>query len=274
MTRKALCVGINNFKNYPDAALRGCVRDAGDMTKLLKKWLKFTDADITKLTDAQATKANIMGKLKEMVDGAKAGEYNYLVFSLSSHGTQVPDTSGDEPDSADEAICPHDLKAKGNQWDPQFIITDDELHDLFVQLPPDVLLEVYLDTCHSGTGIKSIDLFGNRRPRWMPPPSFKAFRDLEEKRPRSLKEKFLDKGLVHHILWAGCRADQTSADAYIANAWHGAFTYFFCQVMNATKNQLSRKEVLTRVRAKLKAGHYTQIPQLEAPATVRQATIA
>ena len=73
MTRKALCVGINNFKNYADSALNGCVRDATDMTRLLKRWLKFTDADITRLTDAQATKENIMAQLHEMVDAAKAG---------------------------------------------------------------------------------------------------------------------------------------------------------------------------------------------------------
>jgi len=27
-SRKALCVGINQFKNYPNAALQGCVNDA------------------------------------------------------------------------------------------------------------------------------------------------------------------------------------------------------------------------------------------------------
>lgn len=88
--------------------------------------------DIVKLTDAQATKANIMKNLKSMVDDAKAGKLNYLIFSLSSHGTQVPDTSGDEPDWADEAFCTHDLAAKGSQWDTNHIIVDDELHDLFV----------------------------------------------------------------------------------------------------------------------------------------------
>lgn len=274
MTRKALCVGINKFKNYPDATLRGCVRDVTSMTGVLKKWLGFKDSDIVKLTDAQATKANIMANLNEMVDGAIEGKYNYLIFSLSSHGTQLPDISGDEPDNADEAFCPYDLKAKGGQWDPDFIIIDDELYDLFIKLPKHVLLEVFLDTCHSGTGLRSIDFLNNRRPRWMPPPSFKAFKEVEELHPGTLMEKIIDKGLVHHILWAGCRADQTSADAYIARNWHGAFTYYFCQVMNSTKNQKPRKEVLKLVRAKLKSGHYTQIPQLEAPATVRAAPIA
>lgn len=85
------------------------------MSGLLQKYLGFTAADITMLLDAQATKTNIMSALNEMVSGAKAGKYSYLVFSLSSHGTQVPDLSNDEPDKADEAFCPHDLIQAGDQ---------------------------------------------------------------------------------------------------------------------------------------------------------------
>jgi hypothetical protein len=162
---------------------------------------------------------------------------NYLVFSLSSHGTQVPDTSGDEPDRADEAFCTHDLAVRGNQWDPQYIIIDDELNDLFVQLPESVLLEVYLDTCQ-------------------------------------LHETMLEKGLVHHILWTGCRDDQTSADAKIGNSYHGAFTYYFCKEMRASNNKLSRSDILKKVRDDLSKGRYTQIPQLEEEATVRKSDMA
>lgn len=271
--RKALCVGINVFKNYPGAALQGCVNDANDMASVLKDFLGFTNADITKLTDVQATKANIISNLKSMVAGAKAGKYKYLVFSMSSHGTQVPDTSGDEPDRADEAFCPHDLAQKGNQWDSKHIILDDELHDLFVQLPQDVLLEVYLDTCHSGTGLKAVDMLLDRKPRYLPPPSLKAFKDVEGRRSRGLHQALLDKGITHHILWAACRADQTSADANIGGAsWHGAFTYYFCKEMRACKNKLSRKDLLKKIRADL-AAHYSQTPQLECEATVRNIQI-
>lgn len=273
--RKALCVGINNFKNYPASALQGCVNDAHDMGSLLQQYLGFSAADITTLTDAQATKAAIMAQLQAMVAGAKAGKYTYLVFSFSSHGTQVPDLSGDEPDRADEAFCPHDLAQKGNQWDPAHIITDDELHDLFVQIPPTVLLEVYLDTCHSGTGIKAIDLLLDRKPRFLPPPSYEAFKQLEGRHSRGLAKAMAEKSpATHNILWAACRSDQTSADAHIAGDWHGAFTYFFCKEMRASKNKLSRAKVLAMVRADLAAGGYNQVPQLEVDATTRQLAAA
>lgn len=267
--RKALCVGINQFKNYPSAKLQGCVSDANNMSSLLEKLLGFTSSDVTLLTDAQATKANIISNLKAMVDGAKRGKYAYLVFSMSSHGTQVPDVEGDEPDRADEAFCPSDLAQAGNQWDRNHIITDDELRELFIQLPSNALLEVYLDTCHSGTGLKAIDMLLDRKPRYLPPPSIEAFREVEHKRQRSLGRALMEKGIVHHILWAACRADQTSADANIAGGWHGAFTYYFCKEMLACKNTLSRAQVLAKVRADLAAAHFSQVPQLETDATQR-----
>jgi len=53
--RKALCVGINNFKKYPGAALQRCVNDAKDMAALHKELLGFKNDDITILTDAHIT---------------------------------------------------------------------------------------------------------------------------------------------------------------------------------------------------------------------------
>jgi hypothetical protein len=272
--RKALCVGINVFKNYPSAALQGCVNDANDMASVLKEFIGFTDADITKLADGQATKANIVNNLKSMVDDAKSGKYSHLVFSMSSHGTQVPDISGDEPDRADEAFCPHDLAQAGDRWDPNYIILDDELHNLFLQLPKNVLMEVFLDTCHSGTGIKAIDMLLDRKPRYLPPPSLKAFEEVEGRSSRGLFRALLDKGITHHILWAACRSDQTSADARIDGGWHGAFTYYFCKELRASKNKLSRKELVLKVRADLKAGRYSQTPQLECAATARKTPVS
>ncbi len=267
--RRALCVGVNKYQNLPSATLQGCVNDVKDMKSVLTKYLGFAAGDIVELTDAQATKANIMKNLKEMVDGAKAGQYSYLVFSMSSHGTQVPDTSGDEPDRADEAFCPTDLIQKGDSWDPAHVIVDDELHDLFVTLPQNVLLECYLDTCHSGTGLKAIDLLLDRKPRYLPPPSLAAFQKVDGRRSRGLYKTMLESGITHHILWAACRADQTSADANIGGSWHGAFTYYLCKETNASQNKLSRTDLLNKVRADLKAGNYSQVPQLEAPATQR-----
>ena len=133
MAKQAICVGINKFAKYPQFTLNGCVNDAKDMAALCKSLLGFKAAEVKLLTDAQATKAAIMTALKKAVADAKAGKLSYILFSWSSHGTQVADTSGDEPDGMDEAFVPHDIAQKGQDWDPAHIISDDELHDLFVQ---------------------------------------------------------------------------------------------------------------------------------------------
>jgi hypothetical protein len=263
--RRALCVGINNFENYSNEALRGCVADANDMKALLIKWYKFTPENIITLTDRQATKANIMQRLTEMVDGAKKGKYNYIVFSLSTHGTQVLDTSGDEPDGLDEAFCPYDLASAGDFWDPKHIIIDDELYDLFAQVPKNVLVEVFLDTCHSGTGIRVVGI----KPRLMPQPSIKARRIVEARSRARRYKPLLDqgKGITNQILWAACKSDQFSNDAEIprgSGRFNGVFTYYFCETIKEGQNRLPRHEVLRKVRAAvIDGGFYPQQPQLE-----------
>lgn len=280
--KKALFVGINKFANYPQFALNGCVNDAKDMSALYKEVLGFKATEMAVLTDAQATKANIMARLNSMVADAKAGTLNYLVFSLSSHGTQMNDSSGDEPDGMDEAFVPHDIAEKGGSWDPDHIISDDELHDLFLQLPANVLLEVYLDTCHSGTGLRGAE-FGLHAPRarYVAPPEheFKdkapRMRGFSLSRPSAPAKKKGAKAITtgavagaNHILWSGCKADQTSADAYFNGRYNGAFTYFLIKVMREFHNKLSRKDVIARMRALMKAS-FAQSPQLEGNATNR-----
>jgi hypothetical protein len=271
--RAALCVGINQYQNYPAATLNGCVSDAQDMAALLRDMLGFEDADITLLTDQAATKTNIMRTLRRMVEGALAGRLNHLVFSFSGHGTQVPDLNLDEFDRADEAFCPYDLKASGPQWNRDHLIVDDELHDLFVQLPASVLLEIYLDTCHSGAGLRAADMLMDRKPRYLPPPSIEAFREIEYRRARPAHQKLLEKGLSHHILWTACKESQTASDAFIQGAWHGAFTYHFCKEARASANHLSRAKILGKIRSDLNIAIFTQTPQLDCEALTRHAVL-
>jgi hypothetical protein len=277
--KKALLVGINKFANYPQFTLNGCVNDVKDMAALYKDLLRFKTSEITMLTDARATKANIMANLKAMVAAAKAGKLGYLVFSLSSHGTQMNDTSGDEPDGKDEAFVPHDIAEKSGAWDPAHIISDDELHDLFVQLPANVLLEVYLDTCHSGTGLRGAE-FGLHapRPRYIAPPEHEfgtktaRMRGFTLSRPPSSKASKEVVAGAHHLLWTGCKANETSADAYFNGRYNGAFTYHFVKVMRDTNNRLSRKDVIAKMRTLMK-GKFAQNPQLEGNATNRAQAI-
>lgn len=292
--KKALFVGINKFANYPQFALNGCVNDAHDMEAMYKDLLGFKSSEVKTLTDAQATKANIMSNLKSMVSDAKAGKLSYIVFSLSSHGTQMDDTSGDEPDGKDEAFVPYDIAQKGNKWDPNRIISDDEFHDLFSTLPNNVLLEVYLDTCHSGSGLRGAEFGLNApRPRYIAPPEFEftkkktakmrgftlstraAGRSVKTKSGAKSASKSASKEVAgqSQILWTGCKSNETSADAFFDGRYNGAFTYYFIKVTRDSKNKLSRKAVVTKMRTLMK-NKFRQTPQLEGNASNRDSAIA
>ena len=274
MAKKALLVGINDYKGVSD--LGGCVNDVLDMHFSLCSLFNFQASEVRVLTDSRATKVNIINRLKWLVKGAKKGDF--LVFHFSGHGSQIRDRNNDElEDGMDELICPYDM-----DWDGTFI-TDDTLNEILQDVPEGALLEVVLDCCHSGTGLKEMGLqpppeLAAEHPtlnRYLPPPAdiFLRFSGQEtDLKKRGFAEGFNGRGSKHHILWAGCMANQTSADAYINGRYHGAFSYYLN--MHLRRNpKVSRTELLGKVRASLTHGGYSQIPQLETEATKRDRAI-
>jgi len=264
MTQKALLVGINNYKQIND--LNGCLNDITNVRDVLQKYSGFATADIRLLADSRATKANIMARLEWLVKGAKDGDT--LVFHYSGHGTQIRDRHGDElKDHMDEAICPWDIN-----WDGGLIL-DDDLSAFFATLKKGVTLEVILDSCHSGSGTRDLILGADVRSRFLAPPIDIECRVEEDLPVKKLAVRKVEKGL-NHVLWAGCRDNQTSADAMIGNAYNGAFTYFFCKHIRDAQGKIARSELLKRVRASLKHNNFSQIPQLELPSeTAKKTTI-
>ena len=78
---------------------------------------------------------------------------------------------------------------------------------------------------------------------------------------------------LNHVLLSGCRDNQTSADARIGGSYNGAFTYYTCKHLRDNQGNLSRAELIKRVRASLKFNGFSQIPQLEAPAAEKKKKI-
>lgn len=272
MAKKALLVGINDYApagaGGPD--LNGCVNDVRDMATTLNALgiVPAVPATMRILTDTRATRANILAGLKWLVTGAKKGDV--LVFHYSGHGTQVVDTSGDEVDHKDEAICPHDFPTAG-------FITDDVLRGIFSTLPAGANLDVFLDSCHSGTATRELLLQASAPPelavthRYLEPPIDSGF--FIETNPRLktrpiLKPAAGEKQLVivpglNHVLWAGCRDNQTSAEASIGGVTRGIFTYAYCKTLRAAGTAITRARLDALVCAYVKKLGYSQIPQLE-----------
>ncbi|WP_372717949.1 caspase family protein [Novipirellula sp.] len=72
---------------------------------------------------------------------------------------------------------------------------------------------------------------------------------------------------MNHVLWSGCRDDQTSADAFIGNDFHGAFTYYFCDAIRKAGEDRTASSVIRSLRSRLREERFDQIPQLEPSST-------
>jgi metacaspase-1 len=270
MKREALLVGINDYNGVND--LQGCINDVTNVRSVLKTFFGFENTDIRVLTDSRATRKNILSRLEKMVRNAVTGDY--LIFHFSGHGSQIRDREGDElADHMDELICPCDMN-----WDDGFI-SDDMFSDILKHLKKGVRMEILLDSCHSGTGTRDLMpiLTSGRSDvrishyRYLKPPADIECRYLgDEETLKPSKSFSTDKEItLNHILWAGCKDNQTSADALIDGNYNGAFSYYFCKHVRESGGNISRAELYTRVKNSLKFNHFSQVPQLECKEALR-----
>jgi metacaspase-1 len=247
--KKAFCVGINDYgyRSAPEMGisnlnLKGCVNDAHDWANLLVRHYEFSVADVTLLTDMDATRANILKGLKDLVVGAQKDDV--LVFTNSSHGFFTPDVSGDEEVSEfavggkyfkgkyDEAICPYDY--------PRLII-DDELRELFDGIGAGVNLTVISDSCFSGTLSDS---------------SFSKQRGT--KKPSQRSREILLTGTSDHAL---------SGDAHSEGRDNGFMTYHAIKAIKDGGYRLTYAELHEKMLTSIKNSdtkYKDQRPQLEA----------
>jgi hypothetical protein len=281
MARKAFLVGINRYPD-PRNNLKGCVNDVLLMAKTLREQFGFAGpSDIKLLTDERATTANLRKGLEGLVGGAAPGDS--LVFHYSGHGAQVRDIDGDElSDSLDEILCPYDL-----DWNHPF--TDDDLAEICREVPKGTLFTVILDCCHSGTGLRNFlrpDL--PIRYKFLPAPVEVRHRSEPRIENRGIDRSVTmigpDKALpvrrfgisltkTNTVLIAGCRSDQTSADAWIDGDYHGALTYYLWRSLRELDWKGTYRKLISETGAALADHNYDQVPQLEGPARLISASV-
>ncbi len=145
----AVLVGIGKYKMQGISNLNGPRKDVQKMKRFLRRVHGFTHIKV--LTDAQATKANIVAAMRWLA--RKAGPNSPAVFYFSGHGSRVNDTNGDEKDdNLDETLVPYDVGPA-----PSSHIIDDEIY-AWIKTVRSRKLTIILDSCHSGTGYKSLNI--------------------------------------------------------------------------------------------------------------------
>lgn len=213
---KALCVGIDD---YPTAPLNGCVADADEWGAALGA-LGF---EVSFLKNAAATRDAILVGLSALISTSKSGDV--LVFQFSGHGTEVDDLDGDEVDGTngpkDEALCPYDIAAGA------FVI-DDDIADVFANIPQGVNVTCFIDCCHSGSITrafmtrKPVTGAGDVRARFLPatPEMMAKHRAYRERLGSARTAPGRRPENLRNVLFSACLDYQVAYES----AGHGEFT--------------------------------------------------
>ncbi len=251
MAKKALCIGINDYPGT-GSDLAGCVNDANDWAEALTA----KGFDVSRLIDSQATKSGMTDAISKLITEASADDV--VIITYSGHGTWQPDTSGDEPDERDEALCPWDIATEG-------ALLDDDIHTLFDRRAADVRIVLISDSCHSGSvtrGDESDIDPDMPRARFLPPSVWMP----ADQMPRTIsRPPVLTSGLARvggDLLLAGCRDTEFSWDTRFSGRPNGAFTYYALKTLKSLPADASYVSWFNAIREYLPSTRLPQTPQI------------
>jgi len=262
VAKKALIVGIN-YLGTPNR-LHGCVNDANNVYKLLTAHFGFDPANVVMLLDSHATTTNILNELNNLVSNPQKGDILY--FHYSGHGSQIPAVNG-KHGGVNNIICPVDL-----DWETK-MIADYQLKEIFDRVPHGVSATLFLDCCHSGTDLDQANIYQ---------PHLSSTRIIRTELPNDRyidpPQEMIDKmqGCVSQkvsiqsrdvndsvLLIAGCRASETSADAFVDGTYQGAATCALNTLLIQSNFKMSYQTIIDQMAVFMAQNGYEQHPELD-----------
>ena len=249
MNVHCLTVGINA---YPAAPLAGCVNDAIDWSA---EW-EPAQRTSKQLLNAKATRRNILREINGLFDRCKRGDW--ALISLSGHGSQVRDTTGDEPDGWDECFCGYDYEKQ--------VILDDEFAANMENRPPGVRVFVVSDACHSATMFRAAAFVPLRR-------EWRGVRYLSPDRVQRAKVHPVPRSTVRipaGVIWlSGCQDNDYSYDGTFDGRPNGALTRNAIDALHSLRAPTFANWIKA-IRRRLPCDDYPQTPALNALAAEKK----
>ena len=230
--KRALLFAINDYPGSQND-LNGCINDQTDVESMLNKY--FPGFVISKFKNSQVTAARFISEVGNAIKVLRPGDI--LLIHYSGHGTQVPDTSGDESDNYDEAIYLYDRP-----------VIDDTIRDLLSKIPEGAKVVLSFDSCFSGTITRDPFCAKTKFMRYDGNPIMKT-----ANRKMTPNEK-------RYVVFSGCGEQQTSADACIGGRYNGAFTYFW---LKACKPEITYKQWMENLSHYLPGSGFEQAPTID-----------
>ena len=255
----ALLVGINDYVP-PVRPLTGCVND-------VDRWHAWLKAEVGPrlavevLKNGEATRANVLRCFRSHLGRAEAGDV--VLFQYCGHGAQsasAPAFREFYPDGRDEGLVLFDSRAEGGHD-----LADKELALLIGELAAkDVHVAFVLDSCHSGSGTRSVDAFAGLESRLTLGAA--GERELESYLDgaytrRLAKGQSLRTAPGRHMLLAACNRTQEAKESRVTHS--GIFSTTMMEVLESSGGAISYADLFTRCRALVRKRAVDQDPQFE-----------
>ena len=258
-TKRALLIGIDDYKADHISDLRGCVNDVMLMREILVGKFDVPPDNIKVLTNRQATRAAIIDAIRTHLIN-KAQKNDIIILQFSGHGSQMGDASGDEIDGRDETLVPHDSRTAG-----VYDISDDEINGLLKQLSEKTKYVTFIfDSCHSGDAARAGNTVRMIEPddRPPPPPADFAISSRGAEGDSDIRLEGSD-----YVLISGCLAKELSNESSINGRRHGVLTWYLCESLKAAVDHTTYRAVMDEVKMEVSARFPSQHPQIEGPGT-------
>lgn len=231
----ALLIGIN-YQGTSNQ-LQGCINDVNHMKQYLISVRKYSEENITIITDEttmKPTRNNILLAIDTLIEKSRENreeDCKEIFFHYSGHGTYIRDNDHNEEDGRDECIVSSDHQ----------IIIDDELKERLVNRVGNIKTICIIDACHSGSSMDLPFQYNFTQHKWELTSNIRVNTNV--------------------LLISGCKDNQTSADAYINQMFQGALTHGFLYAVKKCRSD-NLFEFVSFIRRYLKSHRYSQTPQL------------
>ncbi len=233
--RRALLIGIGKYQELP--RLPGSKNDMNLVHQVLQTRYGFAEKNIRIVRDEEATRENVLLALTQFVSEVGSRDVAYIHYS--GHGSQVEDVSGDETgDELDETIVPYDGRTEGV---PD--ITDDELEEILSKLKTNTAI-VVLDSCHSGTATRGLEV----RVRSVPRDTRVALYKQSMVRTRAI----VPLASARYVLMSGAASHEEALDGPVDGRYHGFFTHSLFKSLQLADPDASASEVFAGAKRELK----------------------
>lgn len=256
-----MLIGINDYS--PNSVryirpLQACLNDVANVNAFLKVHygdLITDEGQILEITNAQATRENVINGFKNHLTQAKEGDVALVFYSgHGSYGVTAHEFQKFSTDQQEQTWVLYDSRESG-----KYDLADKEIALLLEkvgQRKPHLV--VIADSCHSGSITRDVAEFQQMQPRFTSgttePRPLKTYLDgAYTQRPDLIIPN------TNHLLIAACDRKERAWEA----DGHGQFTKALLNVLEKNGGQIQYADLFVQVRAAIKSETPNQTPQLE-----------